>query len=133
MLEVKMSKQRARRAVIGAVIGAAMIIGADSALAGKANVLEVAATCKANICNFKVRIRHHDEGWEHYVDRWEVLDVEGNVLATRNLRHPHVEEQPFERGQNGVEIPKEINRVVIRAHDKYHGFGGKTVWVELER
>ena len=133
MLEVEMSSRCAQRAVIGAVIGVAMILGPGSALAGKASVLEAAATCKANICNFKVRIRHHDEGWEHYVDRWEILGPDGEVLATRVLRHPHVDEQPFERGQNGVEIPREIDHVTIRAHDKLHGLGGKVVRVELER
>jgi hypothetical protein len=128
-----MSSRRAQRAVIGAVIGVAMVLGAGSALAGKASVLDVTATCKADLCNFKVRIRHHDEGWEHYVDRWEVLGPDGKVLATRVLRHPHVDEQPFQRGHNGVEIPREIDRVTIRAHDKLHGFGGRVVRVELDR
>jgi hypothetical protein len=41
-----------------------------------------------------VTVRHADEGWEHYADCWEVLTLDGEVLATRELAHPHDNEQP---------------------------------------
>ena len=99
---------------------------AQLARAGEADVLEVKAKCKEDKCRFLAKVRHDDEGWSHYANRWEVLDMEGNVLT-----HPHVNEQPFARGKDWTEIPAEITRV--RAHDSVHGYGGKTVEIDLER
>jgi hypothetical protein len=62
-----------------------------------------------------------------------VLTPDGKVLATRVLRHPHVEEQPFTRGLAGVHVPAEVDRVRIRAIDSVHGLGGEEVTVTLER
>jgi hypothetical protein len=55
------------------------------------------------------------------------------VLTTRVLGHPHVNEQPFSRGNEWTKIPAEITRVRVRAHDSVHEYGGETVEVELER
>jgi hypothetical protein len=49
-----------------------------------------------------------DAGWEHYADRWQVLDAGGTVLGERVLLHPHDTEQPFTRSQSGIEIPAGI-------------------------
>ena len=46
-----------------------------------------------------------DSGWDHYANRWEVLEPEGQVIATRTLLHPHVDEQPFTRSLSGIHIP----------------------------
>ncbi len=78
-------------------------------------------------------VRHADEGWKHYADRWEVLSPEGELLATRVLRHPHVEEQPFTRALSGVKIPLSVEKVRIRARDSVHGYGGEEVEIELPR
>jgi hypothetical protein len=80
---------------------------------------------------FEVTVQHEDTGWEHYADRWEVLTLEGEVLATRVLAHPHVEEQPFTRSQSGVVIPEDVSEVRVRAHDLVHGYGGREVRVDL--
>ena len=69
---------------------------------------------------FQVRILHKDSGWKHYVDRYEVLDQENNILATRTLWHPHEHEQPFTRGLSGVNV-KGKSVVYIRAHDSVDG------------
>jgi hypothetical protein len=47
------------------------------------------------------------------------------------LAHPHVDEQPFTRGQSGIEIPEGVTSVTVRAHDIVDGFGGMTVLVDL--
>ena len=105
---------------------------APAALAGEADVLSAEAQCSEDrICRFVVTLRHADEGWKHYADRWEVLSPEGELLATRVLRHPHVEEQPFTRVLPGVKVPISVERVRIRAHDSVHGYGGAEVEVEL--
>ena len=102
-------------------------------LAGEADVVETEAVCKGEVCDFRVRVRHADEGWSHYANRWEVLDPEGDVLATRVLHHPHVDEQPFTRSLRGVRVPLEVKRVRIRAGDSVHDFGGQEQTIALER
>jgi hypothetical protein len=101
-------------------------------LAGEADVVGVKASAGKDVTwSFSVTVRHDDEGWDHYADRWEVLGPDGEVLATRVLYHPHVEEQPFTRSLGGVKIPKGVKEVVIRAHDLVHGYGGEEAMVTL--
>jgi hypothetical protein len=80
---------------------------------------------------FEVTVQHEDTGWEHYADRWEVLTPDGQVLATRVLTHPHVDEQPFTRSQSGIAIPEGVTQVRVRAHDLVDGYGGREVVVDL--
>lgn len=103
-----------------------------SATAGEANVVNVQVRgTRAQGYRIEVTVRHADEGWEHYADAWEVLSPEGEVLATRTLYHPHVDEQPFTRSLSGVRIPEGIDEIVVRARDSRHGYGGKTLRVKL--
>jgi hypothetical protein len=100
--------------------------------AGEADVVGVKASSGKNgTWSFSVTVRHDDEGWEHYADRWEVLEPDGEVLGTRVLMHPHVGEQPFTRSLGGIELPNEISKVLVRAHDSVHGYGGEVMEVEL--
>lgn len=102
--------------------------------AGPADVVSAKATCSPeSVCTFAVTVKHDDEGWEHYADRWEVLAPDGKVLATRVLLHPHVSEQPFTRKLDDVRIPAGVGKVRIRAHDSVHGLGGAEVEVEIVR
>jgi hypothetical protein len=117
-----------RIAGVCATLLAAAVLAAQGARAGEADVLEVKAECKEDKCRLLAKVRHADEGWSHYANRWEVLDMEGNVLT-----HPHVNEQPFARGKDWTEIPAEITRGRVRAHDSVHNYGGKEVELELER
>lgn len=80
---------------------------------------------------FDVTISHKDTGWDHYANKWDILDDKKEILGTRILHHPHVDEQPFTRSLSGVEIPKNIKIVTIRAHDSVHEYGGKVVSVKL--
>lgn len=103
-----------------------------SARAGEADVVAAAAECDAQrVCRFSVTVRHADSGWEHYANAWLVSRESGEVLATRVLRHPHVNEQPFTRQLAGVKIPTGVERVRIRARDSVHAEGGAEVFVEL--
>lgn len=86
----------------------------------------------ADIYRFIVTVRHNDEGWDHYADKWDVVDSGGNVIGTRVLMHPHENEQPFTRSMS-LSVPMHIKKVLIRAHDKEHGYGGKEMWVELQK
>jgi hypothetical protein len=118
----------------GTVAAAAWLASARAAPAGEADVVGATADCDAkNVCRFTVTLRHADTGWDHYADRWQVLSESGDVLATRVLQHPHVDEQPFTRTLAGVALPAEVRRVRIRAHDSVHGEGGAEVVVDLPR
>ena len=106
---------------------------ARQAEAGLANVTAASVRCKATTCTVSATVRHADEGWQHYADRYEVLAPGGRVLGTRVLQHPHVEEQPVTRTLEGLTIPASVERVRVRAHDSVHGFGGAEVEVGVER
>ena len=77
-----------------------------------------------------VTLAHGDTGWDHYADRWRVVDGEGNILGERVLYHPHVEEQPFTRSLRGVRIPADTGVVHIEAHDKVHGWSPNRLAVD---
>tara|TARA_B110000467_G_C18254347_1_gene442400 strand:- start:465 stop:842 length:378 start_codon:yes stop_codon:yes gene_type:complete len=97
-----------------------------------AQVTHVMATQKSDDswC-FGTSVRHNDQGWEHYADGWEVLDLEGNQLGYRKLGHPHDNEQPFTRSRCKIKIPPEMSKVIVRAKCNKHGFGGKAIVVDL--
>jgi hypothetical protein len=99
--------------------------------AGEADVVDVAVRASGGAYNFDVTVRHADTGWEHYADKWDVVAMDGTVLATRTLLHPHVGEQPFTRSLGNVRVPAGATEVRIRAHDKVHGYGGVELIVDL--
>jgi hypothetical protein len=116
-----------------ALLCATWALTARRAEAGLADVTAATAQCTATTCAVSATVRHADEGWQHYADRYEVLAPDGHVLGTRVLQHPHVEEQPVTRTLEGLMIPSSVDRVRIRAHDSVHGFGGAEVDVVVER
>ncbi|MEJ2154066.1 MAG: hypothetical protein P8X96_01920 [Desulfobacteraceae bacterium] len=121
------------RHVIAVVLGAAvLLLPAPSLWAGEADVIEVRVRKgTSDSYTFHVTVQHKDTGWDHYADKWEIVGPGGVVLGTRVLMHPHVEEQPFARSLSGVKIPTNIKSVTVRAHDKVHGWGGKTKTAHL--
>jgi hypothetical protein len=95
--------------------------------AGEADVLDVKVNCDAeSVCRFSVTVRHADEGWE-------ILDSEGNIIAVRELAHPHVNEQPFTRALGNVKVPAGLSEVVVRAHDSVHQYGGSERVIGLRK
>jgi len=104
------------------------------AYAGEADMVAVEVHKTGdNAYAFHVTVAHKDEGWNHCVNKWDVMGPHGTVHATRILYHPHVDEHPFARSLSGVKLPEEIRSVTIRAHDSVHEYGGKVVTVELPR
>jgi len=114
--------------MINRLIAVAMIAVAAAmpAAAGEADVEAATATRAGDgTWTFSVTVRHADEGWNHYANRWDVLAPDGTVLGTRTLLHPHETEQPFTRSLGGVMVPEGVKTVTIRANDSVHGEGGK--------
>jgi hypothetical protein len=102
-------------------------------LANEASVLKAKVTCNnQNICSFSVTVKHNDTGWKHYVNAYEILTKDRELIAKRVLHHPHVNEQPFTRSISNVKIPKESKFVIIRAHDLVHKYGGEELTVNIK-
>ena len=109
-----------------------MFFSAVTSFAGEADVVEVKVDRNTkNLFDFIVTVRHADTGWNHYADKWDIVDEKGIILGSRVLHHPHVEEQPFSRNLSGVKIPVRLKHVTVRAHDSVHEYGGKVMIVEL--
>ncbi|MEZ5809916.1 MAG: hypothetical protein R3D45_00750 [Rhizobiaceae bacterium] len=103
-----------------------------AAAAGEADVVDVRVTVEAGgTYRFDVAVRHDDTGWDHYADRWDVVGADGTVYGERVLLHPHETEQPFTRSLGGVSVPEGVGEVIVRAHDKVHGLGGREMMVTL--
>ncbi|MEL7490505.1 MAG: hypothetical protein AAGJ73_07275 [Pseudomonadota bacterium] len=105
-----------------------------SLFAGEADVIDATAKKTGDgVYRIAATVRHADDGWDHYANRWEVLDKDGVVLATRVLAHPHDDEQPFTRSLSGIKIPGGADFVIIRAHDSVHGYGGAEFKLVLKK
>lgn len=125
----------ARRRTAAAVLAAVVwLSGAGQTLADDAAVLAATATPEGpGSYRFSATVRHGDTGWEHYADKFQIETPDGQVLGTRVLLHPHENEQPFTRSLSGVKIPPGVTEVVVRAHDKVHGWGKKTFTLRLPK
>lgn len=113
------------------LILACFLLTSWSAIAGEVDVLDVKVE-RSTDGSLKIytTVQHDDEGWDHYADRWEVLDMEGNLLDTRVLKHPHTA-TPFTRTLPWARIPEGTEKIRIRAHDSVHGYGGKEVVAQV--
>mgnify|MGYP005674082015 FL=1 len=122
---------RVKRALI--LAGTVLMLGQSAAIAGDVTIVEVKATSSSvGGFDFEVSLLHDDTGWTHYADRWEVVSVDGKqYFGERVLFHPHVNEQPFTRSLRSVVIPEGVKEVMVRAHDKEHGWAKETATVAL--
>jgi hypothetical protein len=109
---------------------AGLLMLSSAAYGGDVSIVGVRVECPST-CTFAVTLEHADEGWNHYADLWEVLTLDGRLLGSRVLYHPHEDEQPFTRSLSGVAIPAGIERVKIRARDSKHGYGKQEFIVDL--
>lgn len=106
--------------------GAAVALGLTGAAvyAGEADVVGGTITALGQgQYRVEATVRHADAGWDHYANRWIVLDPDGQILGTRELAHPHVDEQPFTRSLT-LEIPAGVKFITLRANDLVHGMTG---------
>ncbi|MEM6637968.1 MAG: hypothetical protein AAF667_18990 [Pseudomonadota bacterium] len=104
---------------------------AQPAFADPAAIEEVTFRAAGDSYTFSVTLRHADTGWDDYADGWRVEAADGTVLGYRELLHPHVNEQPFTRSLNGVEIPDGTTEVFVRARTNVDGWHGDTLRVDI--
>ncbi|RMF83056.1 MAG: hypothetical protein D6736_22200 [Nitrospinota bacterium] len=100
---------------------------------GEADVEFVRLVKQGDTWDIAVTVRHQDTGWEHYADWWRVVTPGGEELGKRVLLHPHEDEQPFTRSLSRVTIPAHVSTIIVEAHDKVHGYGGKRITIDLSR
>jgi len=98
--------------------------------AGEVNIVEVTVECPGS-CTFSVTLEHADQGWDHFANQWDVVTLEGKLLKSRVLYHPHENEQPFTRSLSGVSIPQGVSQVKILARDSRHGYSKQEFIVDL--
>ena len=111
----------------------ALLLFSSMVYANEVEIVDVKATQqKDKSWRFDVTLKHNDQGWDHYANEWQVLAPDNKILGTRTLYHPHVNEQPFTRSLNGVEIPAGIKAVHIIAKDTLHGLSTKVVEINLD-
>jgi len=78
-----------------------------------------------------VTLKHADTGWEHYANQWQILTPDHQVLGTRTLLHPHVDEQPFTRSLGNVKVPEGTSSLIIQARDSVHGVSPQKFTLKL--
>ena len=122
------------RAQLFAFLLGLTVASSNAVFAGEADVLAVKAEqLQGGLWRFSVTVSHADEGWKHYANRFEIVSMDGKVLGTRELLHPHEHEQPFTRSLGAVMLPSGTRQVIIRAGDSVHGLGGKEHVFDLPR
>jgi len=107
------------------------VVVSTSLVVGCADVVAATIDSSGDTYRLSATILSADTGWDKYADAWEVRGPDGTILGTRILAHPHVDEQPFTRSLNDVEIPAGVAHVEIAARDSKAGFCGDTVSIAV--
>lgn len=120
--------RKAKRATLLAMMLTSTLFAAiGTAQAGEADVIDGSITSLGEgRYRIDATVLHEDEGWDHYANRWDVLAADGRVLGSRELAHPHDNEQPFTRSLT-LSLPEGVSVVRLQAHDSVHGLGGQTL------
>lgn len=97
------------------------------------DVLDVVATSSESGWRFDVTLSSPYDTPERYADAWRVVGADGTVFGVRELDHDHASEQPFTRSLTDVQIPDDVQNVVVEGRDQVNGYGGTTFEVALIR
>ena len=90
----------------------------NTVYASKAEIKNVTVSKSSNnLYTFNVTILHNDTGWNHYINKWTIVDSNDNIIATRILHHPHVNEQPFTRSKSNVLIDGTSKEYFIKIYE----------------
>ena len=102
-----------------------------TAMADAPVIRDVTYTKSGNLWTFNVTLSHGDTGWDDYANAWRIATPDGTVIGTRELAHPHVEEQPFTRSLSGVQIPEGTRELVFQASDSVGGWTSEDFKLKL--
>ena len=92
--------------------------------------MAVRAEQTADGWRFDVTLYHDDDGEDGYANWWQVEGLDGTRLGRRELAHPHGTRE-FTRSAR-IQIPPGVTCVVVRGHDQTHGYGGRSMLLNLE-
>ncbi|GMR19633.1 MAG: hypothetical protein BMS9Abin36_0228 [Gammaproteobacteria bacterium] len=117
----------------GMAISWLLLLASQTGMAAEVEIVNVELVKQGSHWRATTTLKHGDTGWDHYADAWRVVTPGGEVLATRTLFHPHVDEQPFTRRLGQITIPKSVSSIYIEAHDKVHGWSRQRVKIDLKK
>ena len=96
----------------------------------EANVTGVSVSSRSDSeYRFDVTLYHDDEGEDGYANWWQVETRDGERLGRRELLHAHGTRE-FTRSET-LEVPTDADCVVVRGHDRTHGYGGQAALVRV--
>ena len=94
----------------------------------EANVTGVEVEPTDDDYRFAVTLLHDDDdGEDGYANWWQVETLDGRRLGRRDLAHAHGTRE-FTRSTT-VSVPSAVDCVVVRGHDRTHGYGGQAALV----
>lgn len=98
------------------LLGNAPVVHADSDPARVADVqVKRDSEDQAGIFHIRVTIEHEDEGWDDYVETWEIVGPDGTVFGARPFFEPASEGPTTITALSGVIIPEDVKTVTVRA------------------
>lgn len=112
------------------------LFSAVAAYAGEPEIAGVDVEKHNDLYTITVGVKHADEGWNHYVDKWIVRSQDGRVVAERNLNHPHTnaaDQNGVYRKLSGIKLPAGSKTIKIEVHDTKSGWSRNTRTVDLPR
>ncbi len=123
---MKLAKITSSALITGAIVLLAAACGGEPnssqvsptvryALYDHADVINVSITGVPGEYSVSVTVSSDDRGCGSYVDWWEVVSEEGELLTRRVLLHSHVDEQPFTRSGGPLNVQSD-DLLIIRAH-----------------
>lgn len=129
------ASQRSATCTVGVAVAVAgaLLLSPVPATADPARIVGAEARRSGDAWTVSVTLLHADTGWDDYADGWRVESPGGDVLGTRTLLHPHVDEQPFTRSLAGITVPDGVPAVAIRARTLTGGWGDATLSIPLPR
>jgi hypothetical protein len=95
----------------------------------EANVVGVTVERRDDAYRFDVTLHHDDDGEDGYANWWQVETLDGERLGRRDLAHAHGTRE-FTRSAT-VSVPDDAACVVVRGHDRTHGYGGRAMIVNV--
>ena len=93
----------------------------------EANVTGIDVEASGDDYRFSVTLIHDDDGENGYADWWQVETFDGRQVGRRDLAHPHGTRE-FARSKT-VSPPDGADCIVVRGHDRTHGYGGQAAVV----
>jgi len=93
----------------------------------EANVTDVSLSASGDEYRVSTTLIHDDEGESGYANWWQVETLDGDRLGRRDLAHPHGT-RAFTRSTT---VAIDADRMVVRAHDQTHGYGGQAAVVSV--